>query len=534
MKLGLNSIIGLVKFKKAFQFILGFILLFIFIEFLSYAFFLPDSGSILIALKFLFNEGILLHDISVSSARWIIGWSVGSSLGILFGIITGRNKIIATFIEGFILILRAVPFIALVPLVIYIFGLAESGKFFIIGWASFSVTWAVIHESSRKVSQMIYWRSRSLGVNKISWIFKIMLPHINSSILSALRTSLSLGLIVVAVAELSGVYEYSASHWWSEGIGYRIFRASDQARDDIMMASILVFSFLGITYDFILSSTWKMLSSVRYYFKKKSIIKKIKMLTEVSTNKQEILLTSAADLEIRNLSARYSDFKVFDDFNVELKTGSVLSIVGESGSGKSTLLKSIGHFNNGDLQSIGTVLLNSNEIDKVSSSIGIVFQEPALFDNLTIWENVIIGNNIRAIEDKILALNLIKNFGLLDKLTEKASNLSGGQRQRLALASAIANKPLLLLLDEPFGALDAITRHKLQRFFNEKINGKITSVFVTHDINEAIIIGNKVIVGLKKGKKEFIINNEKDVSGFEFTEQFVGLKKSILSALEND
>nr|WP_321237243.1 ATP-binding cassette domain-containing protein [uncultured Psychroserpens sp.] len=532
MKLELNNILKQRGFEKAIQFALGFVLLFLLIEILSYSFHLPNSKAILKALKSLYGQGILIHDISVSSARWIIGWSIGSFLGIVIGVITGRNKVISSFLEGFILILRAIPFIALVPLVIYIFGLAETGKFFIVGWASFSVTWAIIHESSKKIPSLIYWRSQSLGVIRTKWIFKILLKEINVSIISALRTSLSLGLIVVAVAELSGVYEYSASQWWSEGIGYRIFRASDQARDDIMMASILVFSFLGIIYDFVLTSIWKWTSSIVFYFKKKKIINEVEKLKMSNIDYREIQLDGKADLKINNMSAYYSDIKVFDNFNAKINPGSVLSIIGQSGSGKSTLLKSISHFYDGGLKITGDILLNSKRIEKISTSIGIVSQGATVFNNLTIWENLVIGCNIKTTKDKIFALNLLIDFGLLNKLIKKASTLSGGECQRLCLASAIANRPLLLLLDEPFGALDAITRNKLQKFFNEKINGKITSVFVTHDINEAIIIGDKIRVGLNENGKEFSLDKKETISDFEFSQQFIDLKKKILNALK--
>lgn len=527
-----NTVNFIERYRGLGKFLIGFIFLYITIELLAHFFDLPHFQQIFMSIKGLWNEGILIHDIAVSSFRWIIGWSVGSLLGICVGIITGRSRIASNLFEGYIVILRAIPFIALVPLVIYIFGLSELGKFFIVGWASFSVTWAIIHEGSLKIPQVMIWRSRSLGVGKFRFISKILVPHLNIQIFSALRTSLSLGLIVVAVAELSGVYEYSTGIWWSEGIGYRIFRASDQARDDIMMAAILVFSFLGILYDFAFKSFWSIISRFNNFYKDRKIQNEIDDLYENVNEKGNLTLFPKTEVAIENLKAAYADKVVINHFDSNIEAGSVLSIVGYSGCGKSTLLRAIGGFLGNELKIEGRVYLDSKERIGITTDIGIVFQDSSVFENLSVWENAIMGNRVKTIEDKLRVYQLLKEFGLDKNIKDRASNLSGGQKQRLALASAIANKPLLLMLDEPFGALDAITRRNLQDFYNSKIRGILTTIFVTHDIHEAIVVGDKLRVGLSKNSTEFDLSDIHEKKDSVNSQKIIQFEEIVLSALE--
>src|ERR1035441_7352365 len=159
----------------------------------------PSIARVFSAVENLWLAGTLPHDIAVSTSRWFIGWSLGSLVGISLGLFTGRLKIAALGLEGLLTLLRAIPFVALVPLALRLFGLSETGKFLLVGWSSATVCWVVVHQAAINVPPVLRWRALSLGASKQQWIFRVLLPACHDGIYSALRTSLLIGLIVVAV-----------------------------------------------------------------------------------------------------------------------------------------------------------------------------------------------------------------------------------------------------------------------------------------------------------------------------------------------
>ena len=129
---------------------------------------------------------------------------------------------------------------------------------------------------------------------------------------------------------------------------------------------------------------------------------------------------------------------------------------------------------------------------------------------------------------------MLKPLGLLPHAERLAEDLSGGQSQRLAIATALAYKPALLLLDEPFGALDAITRRKMQEFYFENVKGNSTALFITHDIEEAILIGDHVRIGTRSDAPVFPTGSREKPDVREFTSEFVKQKKQISDALHHE
>jgi sulfate/thiosulfate transport system ATP-binding protein len=201
---------------------------------------------------------------------------------------------------------------------------------------------------------------------------------------------------------------------------------------------------------------------------------------------------------IKDISKRFGDFQALDRVNLEINDGGLVALLGPSGSGKSTLLRVIAGLEAPDT---GTVLLNGQDATRLNvrrRNIGFVFQHYALFKHLTVRQNIAFGLEIRKrpaqdIKQRVgelLALIQLEGLG-----NRYPAQLSGGQRQRVALARALAVEPQVLLLDEPFGALDAKVRKELRswlRRLHDEMH--VTSVFVTHDQEEAMEVADEIVV----------------------------------------
>ena len=208
---------------------------------------------------------------------------------------------------------------------------------------------------------------------------------------------------------------------------------------------------------------------------------------------------------VRGANKHFGDFAALDNVDFTVPKGSLTSLLGPSGSGKSTLLRAIAGLDDPDT---GSVVINGRDVTNVPPQrrgIGFVFQHYAAFKHLTVRDNVAFGLKIRKkpkseIKDKVD--NLLEVVGLAGFQGRYPNQLSGGQRQRMALARALAVDPEVLLLDEPFGALDAKVREDLRawlRRLHDEVH--VTTVLVTHDQSEALDISDRIAV-LNKGRIE--------------------------------
>jgi sulfate transport system ATP-binding protein len=203
-------------------------------------------------------------------------------------------------------------------------------------------------------------------------------------------------------------------------------------------------------------------------------------------------------IEARNITKRFGDFVALDDVSVEVPAGSLTALLGPSGGGKSTLLRIIAGLESPDA---GEVLIESRNMTGVTPQergVGFVFQHYAAFKHMTVRDNVAFGLRIRKRPKADVNRRVDELLGLV-QLTQFAkrypSELSGGQRQRMALARALAVEPSVLLLDEPFGALDANVREELRawlRRLHEEM--PVTTLFVTHDQEEAMELADQIVV----------------------------------------
>ena len=216
-------------------------------------------------------------------------------------------------------------------------------------------------------------------------------------------------------------------------------------------------------------------------------------------------------IEVQHITKKFGAFTALDDISLRVETGELVALLGPSGSGKTTLLRLIAGLESPDS---GAVLFgdrDTTQTDARARGVGFVFQHYALFRHMTIFENVAFGLRVRPratrptkaeIRDKVLELlRLVQLEGLAPRYP---SQLSGGQRQRVALARALAVEPQVLLLDEPFGALDARVRQELRQWLRRLHDElHVTSVFVTHDQEEALEVADRIVV-MNHGKIEQI------------------------------
>jgi len=230
---------------------------------------------------------------------------------------------------------------------------------------------------------------------------------------------------------------------------------------------------------------------------------------------------------VRNISKRFGDFTALDDVSLDVEGGSLTALLGPSGSGKSTLLRIIAGLEFADQ---GEILISGEDATDVrpqDRNVGFVFQHYAAFKHMTVRDNVAFGLQVRKRPkaeirdrvDELLKLVQLEAFG-----HRYPAQLSGGQRQRMALARALAPKPRVLLLDEPFGALDARVRAELRdwlRHLHEEVH--VTTIFVTHDQAEAMDVASQIAV-MNQGRVEQVGNPTQlyDEPASEFVMQFVG------------
>jgi sulfate/thiosulfate transport system ATP-binding protein len=232
-------------------------------------------------------------------------------------------------------------------------------------------------------------------------------------------------------------------------------------------------------------------------------------------------------ISVRNISKRFGDFVALGDVSVDVKTGALTALLGPSGSGKSTLLRVIAGLEQPDS---GTVFIGDKNVTgrpPQERGVGFVFQHYAAFKHMTVRDNVAFGLAIRKrpkaeIRERVAQLlELVQLEGLADRYP---AQLSGGQRQRMGLARALAVDPSVLLLDEPFGALDARVRTEL-RLWLRRLHDEThtTTVIVTHDQEEAMEVADEVVV-MNRGRIEQIAGPRKlyEHPANEFVMSFVG------------
>ncbi|MFS3127171.1 sulfate/molybdate ABC transporter ATP-binding protein [Nocardioides sp. Bht2] len=232
-------------------------------------------------------------------------------------------------------------------------------------------------------------------------------------------------------------------------------------------------------------------------------------------------------IEVKGINKTFGDFVALDDVNVSLPSGQLTALLGPSGGGKSTLLRIIAGLDTADSGSVSIEGVDATSLPPQKRNVGFVFQHYAVFKHMTVAKNVAFGLEIRKRPKAEVAERvheLLKLVHLEQFAKRLPSQLSGGQRQRLALARALAVEPTVLLLDEPFGALDAKVRKELRdwlRRLHDEVH--VTTVFVTHDQEEALEVADEIVV-INEGRVEQVGTPDQlyDEPANDFVMSFLG------------
>ena len=215
-----------------------------------------------------------------------------------------------------------------------------------------------------------------------------------------------------------------------------------------------------------------------------------------------------AVIQVKGLKKNFGSLEVLKGVDMKVLKGEAVVVIGPSGSGKSTLLRCLNLLETptgGDILFHGQSILRKDlKLDEYREKFGMVFQLFNLFENLSVLDNVTIGlrkvKKIPKEQAEKKAMELLKQVGLESKADVYPSKLSGGQKQRVAIAKGLALGSKIILMDEPFASLDAMTRNKMQsELLHIKEKEKMTVIFITHNIQEAISLGNKIMVMSKNG-----------------------------------
>ena len=246
--------------------------------------------------------------------------------------------------------------------------------------------------------------------------------------------------------------------------------------------------------------------------------------------------------EVKNLKKSFNDITILHDINIRVDEGEVVAIIGRSGSGKSTLLRIstlLETMDSGEMiyldkkivQNINgkAIYADKNELKLINNYFGLVFQDFNLFPHLSVLENVVCApisvQKRDKDEVKSEALNLLKKMGLSDRIDYYPSSLSGGQKQRVAIARALCMNPKILFFDEPTSALDPELTNEVLKVIKDLAKEKMTMVIVTHEMNFAKEVADRVIFMdcgyvVEVGSPEEIMNNPKDPRTKKFLKSF--------------
>ncbi len=204
------------------------------------------------------------------------------------------------------------------------------------------------------------------------------------------------------------------------------------------------------------------------------------------------------EVEVKNINKKFGNFKASDNVSFEIERGKLIGLLGPSGSGKTTILRMIAGLETPDSGEIFIGGRKVNDLPPGERGIGFLFQSYALFKHMTVFENIAFGLRVKKLPDAEISARikeLAELIGLKNFTRRYPLQLSGGQRQRVAFARALAPNPELLLLDEPFAAIDAKVRQELRGWLKQTIHQLgITAIFVTHDQDEAVEVADEIII----------------------------------------
>ncbi|KAG1715897.1 hypothetical protein ID866_1259 [Astraeus odoratus] len=338
--------------------------------------------------------------------------------------------------------LRNVPHLALIPLVILWFGIDESAKIFLVALGTLFPIYINTWHGIRNIDRGLVEMARSYGLSGFSLFVHVILPGALPSIMVGVRFALGLMWLTLIVAETISA---------NSGIGYLAMNAREFLQTDVVVVAIILYALLG-------------------------------------------KLADGTPLLLNGVTKRYGENTILNGLDLHIPAGQFVAVVGRSGGGKSTLLRLLAGL---EAPNGGEILAGTTPLANIQDDTRMMFQDARLLPWKTVIDNVGLGLKGNWRDEARQALAAV---GLENRAGEWPAALSGGQKQRVALARALIHRPGLLLLDEPLGALDALTRIEMQDLIESlwQAHG-FTVLLVTHDVSEAVAMADRVLL-IENGK----------------------------------
>lgn len=450
----------------------------------------PYPSQILRSLIDLTRNGPMFADLVESLKRVALGFSVALVSGWAIGLVAARNVFLNRLIVPFVELFRPIPPIAWIPIAIIWLGIGFRSAALIIFLGSFFPIFSNVYFSTRTLPASHLMGAKSLGARPPQLYKEIIIPGTLSATFLGAKIGLGVGWMCVIAAEMIAA---------DTGLGYAIQINRQLLLTSNVLAYMFVIAVVGLALQGIFNAAEFLFLP---WTRQRSSLDR----TPVAANsngpvQRDKLFTSqfpthGSLVELRGLSHRYAQPGpwVLKDFSLRISAGERVAIVGPSGCGKTTILNlTAGFFRASDS---GQVLVDGRPISGAEGSRAVVFQDYSLFPWKTVHQNVGFGMRAAGIDHastNIAVEQELRQYRIEGLRARYPHELSGGQRQRVALARATILHPKVLLLDEPLGAIDALTRDILLYEIESKLTGH-TVVLVTHNLDEAIYLCDRIIL----------------------------------------
>ena len=451
---------------------------------------LPGPGAVAKRFLSLLDSGELLTHAVVSMGRVFAGFLLSASAALGLALLLYRRPLWESALSLVLEALRVIPPLSLVPLLILWLGIDEAPKLAIVVLASFFPIYLSALTALRSVSSKYKELAQMLGLTESARVQEILLPGAAPGILTGLRLGFGYAWRALVGAELIAA---------ASGLGYLIEDASSLARTDVVMVGILTIAGLGILCDQLFRRGAEGWTKTCLNRRRKSGGGQTALETVPPTRADPE--RSLWGIAFEGLVVSYPGLTQppVNHLTLSIAPGSVTAVLGRSGCGKTTLLKAAAGLL---LPQAGAVRFTSPDAPgRTHPKVAMVFQEPLLLPWKTVRENAALALSARTGEalseacKSAAVTQALTLAGIADLAERFPAELSGGQQQRAGLARALSAEPDVLLMDEPFGALDALTRLELQdetrALFNRR---RMTVLMITHDVREAVRMADRAVV----------------------------------------
>ncbi len=462
--------------------------------------FMPGPADVVMRLGTWWTRDGLLQDFWISIYRVTVGWLLSAVIALPLGLLIGSYRPVQAFFEPLTDFIRYMPAVAFIPLVMLWIGIDESSKIAIIFIGTFFQLVLMAAEDIRRVPMQQIEAAQTMGAARGEILTLVVLESAKPALLDTLRVTMGWAWTYLVVAELVAA---------NSGLGYAILKAQRFLQTDKIFGGILLIGAIGLAMD------------------------------QAATMAKGIAIAGLSKI----FTAPSGSTVALHDIDLEIAPNEFVTVVGASGCGKSTLLRIVGGL---ERQSSGEVRIDGVPAVGPGVDRAMVFQHYSLYPWLTVMENIKFCRRLKAHREGISSSDVEAASGRADALLsvmglESAADaypnqLSGGMQQRAAIARALMPRPQILLMDEPFGALDAQTREVMHDLIRHLFAVEQTTiVFVTHDVEEAIYLASRVVVmAPRPGRVDSIyavpLPARRSLE-MKLAPEFIGLKREILERI---